>query len=69
MLLLTGANSAVGSGPEDTAVVCSNGADVLAISAGTAGGGGAGTLIELGDTGIARRSIEVTLANPGAKLR
>ena len=45
-----------------------DGTDVLAISAGTAGGGGgAGALIELGDTDIAPRSIAVALANPDAE--
>ena len=63
-----GAGVAVGSSPDNTAVVYCDGADVLAISAGTAGGGaGAGALIELGDTDIALRSIAVALVNPDAE--
>ena len=62
-----GAGVIVGASPDNTAVVYCDGVDVLAISAGTAGGGGAGALIELGDTDIALRSIGVTLANPGAE--
>jgi hypothetical protein len=63
-----GASAAVGASPDNTAVAYCDGIDVLAISAGTAGGGGgAGALIELGDTDIAPRSIAVALANPGAE--
>ena len=63
-----GAGVIVGASPDNTAVVYCDGTDVLAISAGTAvGGGGAGALIELGDTDIALRSIDVALANPDAE--
>ena len=63
-----GAGVVVGASPDNTAVVYCDGTDVLAISAGTAGGGGgAGALIELGDTDIALRSIAVALANPDAE--
>ena len=63
-----GAGVIVGASPDNTAVVYCDGTDVLAISAGTAGGGGgAGALIELGDTDIALRSIAVALANPDAE--
>jgi hypothetical protein len=63
-----GARVFVGASPDNTAVVYCDGVDVLGISAGTAGGGGAaGALIELGDTDIALRSIAVALANPGAE--
>ena len=63
-----GAGVAVGASPDNTAVVYCDGVDVLAISAGTGGGaGGAGALIELGDTDIAPRSIAVTVVNPGAE--
>ncbi len=63
-----GAGVVVGASPDNTAVVYCDGADMLAIRAGTAGGGvGAGALIELGDTSIAPRSIAVALANPGAE--
>jgi hypothetical protein len=61
-----GAGVAIGASPDNTAVVYCDGTDVLAISAGTAGGG-VGALIELGDTDIALRSIAVTLVNPDAE--
>jgi hypothetical protein len=54
--------------PDDTAVVYGDGTDVLAISAGIAGGrSAAGALIELGDAHIAFRSVELTFTNPGAE--
>ena len=63
-----GLGVAVGSTPDNTAVVYCDGTDVLAISSGTAAAAGsAGSLIELGDAAIALRSIAVTLTNPGAE--